>query len=183
MNQKIRMLRYLILQVLLLLAPVLAQADCGDPGVVIDQRSEAQYAADVEKQRTRCVIFVLTEPDHALRQGWVEWHHHQSDGRLDSTRLGLYPAGSCGNPAFGRLPNNLIAELGAVRLTALLPISFWMLVNTTRIGWQMRAGLIENPDAETVRKLFTDVGLNANLADQANSLQAIHDLANSRQFQ
>ena len=59
----------------------------------------------------------------------------------------------------------------------LLPTSFWLLVNTTRVGWQMRSGLVKHPDAEAVGKLFTDVGLNANLAEYAESLQTIRQLA------
>ena len=166
-----------ILLILLLLAPAFAHATCDGPGAYIDQRSDAQYEADVEKQRTRCVVFVLAGPDQALRQGWVEWHHEKSSGSIDSTRLGLYPAGGRANLAFGNLPRGMRAEPGAVRLTVLLPTSFWLLVNTTRLGWQMRAGLVDDPDADTVRKLFTDVGLNANLAQDAESLQSFRDLA------
>lgn len=169
--------RYIRIILLLLLVPALAHADCNGPGAVIDQRSDAQYRADVEHQRTRCVVFVLAGPDPALRQGWVEWHHERSNGTVDSTRLGLYPAGGRANLAFGIVPRGMRAEPGAARLTVLLPTGFWMLVNTTRLGWQMRAGLVDRPDAETVRKLFTDVGLNANLAEDAESVQAIRDLA------
>ena len=171
-------MRTTIPTILLLLATAgSAHAACNGPGAVIDQRSDAQYAADVENQRTRCVVFVLAGPDEALRQGWVEWHHELADGMVDSTRLGLYPAGGRANLAFGNLPRGMYAEPGATRLTVLLPTSFWLLVNTTRLGWQMRAGLVENPDAETVEKLFTDVGLNANLAEDARSLQTIRQLA------
>ena len=169
--------RYLISLIIVLLAPVVAHANCNGPGAVIDQRSAAQYEADAENQRTRCVVFVLAGPDQALRQGWVEWHHEKSDGTIDSTRLGLYPAGGRANLAFGVIPQNMRAEPGAVRLTVLLPTSFWLLVNTTRLGWQMRAGLVKNPDSDAVSKLFTDVGLNANLAEDARSLQTIRQLA------
>jgi len=169
--------RYLISLIFVLLTPVSVHAACTGPGAVIDQRSDAQYAADIEKQRTRCVVFVLAGPDPALRQGWVEWHHERSNGAVDSTRLGLYPAGGRANLAFGIVPRGMRAEPGAARLTVLLPTSFWMLVNTTRLGWQMPAGLVDRPDAETVRKLFTDVGLNANLAEDAESLQSIRQLS------
>jgi len=173
-------MRTTITTILLLLATsASAHAACNGPGAYIDQRSDAQYAADVEKQRTRCVVFVLAGPDERLRQGWVEWHHEQGNGSVDSTRLGLYPAAGRANLAFGKLPHGMRAEPGAVRLTVLLPTSFWLLVNTTRVGWQMRAGLVENPDAETVEKLFTDVGLNANLAEYARSLSSIRQLARS----
>ena len=169
--------RYSLPLIFLLLAPIFAHATCNGPGAVIDQRSDAQYAADVEKQRTRCVVFVLAGPDHALRQGWVEWHHEQADGTVESTRLGLYPAAGRANLAFGIVPRNMRAEPGAARLTVLLPTSFWLLVNTTRVGWQMRSGLVKHPDAEAAGKLFTDVGLNANLAEHAESLQSFRQLA------
>jgi hypothetical protein len=41
----------------------------------------------------------------------------------------------------------------------------------------MRAGLIDEPDRGAVRKLFTDVGLNAGLGDSARSLAGIARLA------
>ena len=171
-------MRIPITTILLLLATTAsAHAACNCPGAVIDQRSDAQYAADVENQRTRCVVFVLAGPDRALRQGWVEWHHEQGNVAIDSTRLGLYPAAGRANLAFGKLPHGMRAEPGAVRLTVLLPTSFWLLVNTTRVGWQMRSGLVNNPGAETVEKLFTDVGLNANLVEDARSLQTMRELA------
>jgi hypothetical protein len=169
--------RHPILLLFAFLAPIAAHADCNGPGVVIDQRSDAQYAADVENRRARCVVFVLAGPDQGLRLGWVEWHHEKPSGNVDSTRLGLYPAAGRANLAFGIVPRGMRAEPGAARLTVLLPTRFWLLVNTTRIGWQMRAGLIESPDADTVQKLFTDVGLNANLGIHAESLQSIRDLA------
>lgn len=174
--------RYIQFTLFLFLVPALAHADCNGPGAVIDQRSDAQYTADVEHQRTRCVVFVLAGPDRALRQGWVEWHHEQSNGTVESTRLGLYPAGGRANLAFGIVPRGMRAEPHAARLTVLLPTSFWLLVNTTRIGWQMRAGLVDRPSPGTVQKLFTDVGLNANLAEYAESLQAIRELAGDPQL-
>lgn len=169
--------RYSVPLIFLLLAPILAHATCNGPGAVIDQRSDAQFAADVEHQRIRCVVFVLAGPDERLRKGWVEWHHEESNGNVDSTRLGLYPAAGRTNRAFGIVPRNMRAEPGTARLTVLLPTSFWLLVNTTRVGWQMRSGLVNNPGAETVEKLFTDVGLNANLVEDARSLQTMRELA------
>ena len=171
------MRQYSVPLIFLLLAPIFAHATCNGFGAVIDQRSDAQYGVDVENQRTRCVVFVLAGPDRALRQGWVEWHHEKSDGRVESTRLGLYPAAGPANLAFGIVPRNMRAEPGAARLTVLLPTSFWLLVNTTRVGWQMRSGLVKHPDAEAVGKLFTDVGLNANLAEYAENLQSFRQLA------
>ena len=176
------MRRYPTLLLILALAPIAAHADCNGPGAVIDQRSDAQYAADVENQRVRCVVFVLAGPDRALRQGWVEWHHEQSNGTVESTRLGLYPAGGRANLAFGIVPRGMRAEPSAARLTVLLPTSFWLLVNTTRIGWQIRAGLVQHPNDGAVQKLFTDVGLNANLGERAETLQAIRRLARDPLF-
>ncbi|MFU8833457.1 MAG: hypothetical protein ACNA7J_15060 [Wenzhouxiangella sp.] len=155
------------LPLFLLLASVVAHADCDGPGTIIDQRSEVQYEQDLERQRARCVVFVLAGPDDRLRQGWVEWHHERSDGNTRSTRLGLYPAGGRANLAFGIVPEGIHAESGATRLTVLLPSSFWLLVNSTRVGWQMRAGLVREADSATIDKLFTDVGLNAGLAEDA----------------
>lgn len=163
----------------LMLLPVAADAGCGGRGAFIDQRSDAQYRSDIERGRTRCVVFVLAGPIDRLRQGWVEWHH-EHDGRIESTRLGLYSAGRRGGVAFGRLPRATTAEPGSSRLVVLLPTSYWLLVNTTRLGWQMRSGLVEEPDRATVRKLFTDVGLNAGLGDAARSLIDIRRLAESR---
>jgi len=159
------------------LLPAAANAGCGGWGGAIDMRSDAQYRADREAGRLRCVVFVLAAPPGDVRQGWVEWHHERLDGVTESTRLGLYPAGPRGEPAFGRVPRRLGAERGADRLVVLLPSASWMLVNTTRVGWQMRAGLVDDPSGETVRKLFTDVGLNAGLGRDADNLAGIADLA------
>jgi hypothetical protein len=161
----------------ILLLPLVADAGCGGSGGVIDMRSEAQYWADRDAERLRCVVFVLAGEPRVLRQGWVEWHHERSDGPIESTRLGLYRAGPRGEPAFGRVPQRLQAERSADRLIVLLPTTYWALVNTTRVGWQLRAGLVDAPSAEPVGKLFTDVGLNAGLGRDAESLEGIADLA------
>ena len=170
------MMKFVLLAGLLLL-PLVADADCGGPGGVIDMRSDAQYRADREAGRLRCVVFVLAGTPRFLRQGWVEWHHERIDRPTETTRLGLYPAGPRGEPAFGRVPRRLQAERGADRLMVLLPSTYWALVNTTRVGWQLRAGLVDEPSAEPVGKLFTDAGLNAGLGRDAESLEGIADLA------
>jgi hypothetical protein len=159
------------------LLPAGALAGCGGPGGVVDMRTDAQYRADVDDGRVRCVVFVLSGSTERPRQGWVEWHHERAGGGIDSTRLGLYPAGPRNAPAFGRVPAAVRPEPGAARLVVVLPTSYWLLVNTTRLGWQMRAGLVDDPDRRAVRKLFTDVGLNAGLGDAARSLAGIAGLA------
>jgi hypothetical protein len=160
-----------------LLLPIFADAGCGGSDAAIDMRSDAQYRDDLEEGRVRCVVFVLAGHPKYVRQGWVEWHHERIGSGVESTRLGLYRAGPRQGAAFGRIPARLQAEPGAARLVVILPTSYWMLVNTTRIGWQMRAGLVDDPDRGAVRKLFTDVGLNAGLGDSARSLAGIARLA------
>lgn len=168
-------MKVIVIALAALLSSVAAHAGCGGPGSVIDMRSEAQFGTDLEAQRLRCVVFVLAGPLDRPRQGWVEWHHERA-ASIESTRIGLYSTGRTRDPAFGRLPTSAQAEPGAARLVVLLPTSYWLLVNTTRIGWQMRAGLVDDP-GPAVRKLFTDVGLNAGLGDAARSLFGIADLA------
>jgi len=170
-------MRFIALALAALLLPAPALAGCVGPGGVIDMRSETQYRSDLEAARLRCVVFVLAGPLEAPHQGWVEWHHERADAGTESTRLGLYTAGPRRSPAFGRVPETLRADRSAARLVVLLPTSYWLLVNTTRIGWQMRAGLVDDPDRSAVRKLFSDVGLNAGLGHTARSLTGIAGLA------
>ena len=170
------MKNFLLILAALLLSDA-SQANCSGPGGLIDMRSESQYRADREQDRLRCVVFVLAGRPDDLRQGWIEWHHERTGRVVDSTRLGLFRADPRRAAAFGRIPERLRAEPGAARLVVLLPTSYWLLVNTTRIGWQMRAGLVDDPDRGAVRKLFTDVGLNAGLGDSARSLAGIARLA------
>ena len=63
--------------------------------------------------------------------------------------------------AFGRVPEALDAGNAPLNVTVLLLTPRWWLVNTTRQGWQLRSGTVSEPGMKTLRKLFTDVALNA----------------------
>ena len=151
----------------------LARADnpCEDRGLLIDQRTESQMQADRRKGRLRCVTFVLSASREHGSYGWVEWHHVQDDRPSSTHRLGLFPAEVGGAMAFGRIQGDIEPDTTSLQLTVLLPTHRWWLVNTTRHGWQLRSGAVSAPDMSTLRKLFTDVALNAGIADQAQRFE------------
>lgn len=156
-----------ILILCLSLLATTAAADCRDRGILIDQRSPAQAQTDQSEGRLRCVRFVLDARTGAGSYGWVAWHHERTGQATSSHRLGLFPVDGAGGMAFGRVPEALDAGNAPLNVTVLLPTPRWWLVNTTRQGWQLRSGTVSEPGMETLRKLFTDVALNAGLADQA----------------
>lgn len=162
---------YRVLIACLVLASGTAMADCQDRGILIDQRSQAQQRDDADKDRLRCVVFVLTATNHAEGYGWVAWHHDRNGQPTRTTRLGLFPVHSGPAMAFGRVPENLEPPGSALAVTVLLPSHRWWLVNTTRHGWQLRSGAVSDPDMETLRKLFTDVAINAGVAEQAQRFE------------
>ena len=152
---------------IVVLVPDLARATtaCDKHDWLIDQRTEDQTATDEEKQRLRCVTFVLAVSQQRNGHGWVEWHHVRADRPTQTHRLGLFPAATGGAMMFGRIGRDIKPASSALRVTVLLPTHRWWLVNTTRHGWQLRSGMVSEPDMKTLRKLFTDVALNAGVAD------------------
>jgi len=160
-----------LLLIFILAAPTLAQADCNGPGIIIDQRSNAQILTDKEQGRKRCVVFVLTATDQAAGYGWVAWHHVRTGQSTWTRRLGLFPTHGSQAMAFGRVPDNLETPDGALAVTLLLPGHRWWLVNTTRHGWQLRSGTVNEPGMDTLRKLFTDVAINAGMIEQAQRFE------------
>lgn len=165
------MITYRLLLICLFALPILGQADCNGAGIIIDQRSKAQTLTDEEQGRKRCVVFVLAATDQAAGYGWVAWHHVSACQSTSTHRLGLFPIHGSQAMAFGRVPDNLETPDGALTVTVLLPSHRWWLVNTTRHGWQLRSGTVSDPGMDTLRKLFTDVAINAGMIEQAQGFE------------
>jgi hypothetical protein len=155
------------------LAPVwsLANDPCRDADHVIDNRDEPQAETDREDTKLRCVKFVLSRWEGEYTFGWVEWHAMESAGHSISHRLGMFPAAVGWKMVFGRLPGRVEAGPETASASVLLDRPRWWLVNATRHGWQLRSGTIGNPDMQTLRKLFTDVALNAGIAETGEALE------------
>ncbi|NBD95287.1 MAG: hypothetical protein GVY11_02275 [Gammaproteobacteria bacterium] len=155
------------------LAPVssLANSPCTDAVHIVDNRSEAQAESDRGNMGLYCVKFVLARWQGELAYGWVEWHKVEIRRAVSSHRLGLFPADVGWTMVFGRLPGRVQAEPGTASASVLLDRARWWLVNATRHGWQLRSGTISEPSMDTLRKLFTDVALNAGIAKLGQSLE------------
>lgn len=155
------------------LVPIWGMANdpCLDADRVIDNRDEPQAETDREDTKLRCVKFVLSRWDREVTHGWVEWHEVESGQTVSSHRLGLFPAEIGWTMMFGRLPGRVEASPRTVSVSALLDRPRWWLVNTTRHGWQLRSGTVGNPGMHTLRKLFTDVALNAGVAETGEALE------------
>ena len=149
---------------LLLCLPLAGMADCLDAAwLVVEQRSDQQVERDEAKQRLRCVVFVVEQRRGEIYQGWVEWHSMKRGRWQPDYRFGLYADGDDFSTGFGRVPDAVVTPSSAVAMVVLLPGLHWTLVNTTRTGWKWRSGLLDEGGQASLRKLFTDVGLNAGL--------------------
>lgn len=150
-----------------------AMGPCDGHDRLIDQRTLSQIKADQAANRLRCVVFVMIAEDRHGNHGWVKWHHARADRPTPTHSLGLFPAGLEGALAFGRIPDGLTPESTAVRVSVLLPTHRWWLVNTSRHGWQLRSGTVSEPDLAVLPKLFTDVAINAGVAEQPQSFERL----------
>lgn len=150
---------------------------CSEAESVIDLRSSESVNNDHISSRLRCISFVLRKRPDSSMSAWIEWHDLREGTAPRTHRFGLFTNDRAGNLELGDVPADVQAAREAYRLTVILNRVNWSLVNTTRLGWALRARWTKSAGVAEARKLFLDVALNAGVAESEGFLHILDEFS------